>query len=132
MSNPSILVVDDMESMRALLCAGLRGLGYSDIATAADGEEALSRLRVRTCDLVLLDAEMPRLNGLETLSVIRADPGLRGVAVIMVTGRADAAFVGKLAELGVNGYLVKPVTAATLGARIDAALRKRKAGAPGA
>ncbi len=64
------------------------------------------------------------MNGIETLKAIRGDEKLRGLKVIMVTGRADADYVRRLAELGIEGYLVKPVSTATLAARIDAAMRK--------
>lgn len=120
-----ILVVDDQESMRSLLCAGLRALNYTSVACAADGISALEQLKIRAADLVLLDVEMPRMNGLDTLRAIRSDPGLRALPVIMVTGRADAGFIQQLAGLGVDGYLVKPVTAAALGARIEAVLQKK-------
>lgn len=119
-----ILVVDDQDSMRQLLCTNLRALGISQIQSAEDGVKALAHLRARDHDLVLLDAEMPRMNGIETLTAIRGDEKLRGLKVIMVTGRADAEFVRRLADLGIDGYLVKPVSTATLAARIEAAMRK--------
>ncbi len=119
-----VLVVDDMESMRQLLCAILRGLGVTRIHTAEDGIKALAQLKAHPCDLVLLDAEMPRMNGVDTLAAIRASTEFNGLPVIMITGRADAGFVKRTAELGVNGYLVKPVAGTALAARIDAALRK--------
>jgi two-component system, chemotaxis family, chemotaxis protein CheY len=119
-----ILVVDDQDSMRQLVCTNLRGLGITQVHSAEDGAKALAHLRARDHDLVLLDAEMPRMNGIETLTAIRGDEQLRGLKVIMVTGRADADFVRRLAELGIEGYLVKPVSTATLAARIDAVMRK--------
>lgn len=118
-----VLVVDDQDSMRQLLCAGLRGLGIQHIHTAADGVEALAKLRAQTIDLVLLDGEMPRMTGVEALTAIRGDEALNKVRVIMVTGRADAEFVQRTAKLGIDGYLVKPVSTVMLGARIDAAAR---------
>lgn len=118
-----VLVVDDQDSMRQLLCAGLRSLSIQNIHTAADGVEALAKLRARTIDLVLLDGEMPRMGGFETLSAMRSDEGLSRVRVIMVTGRADTDFVQRTAKLGIDGYLIKPVTTVMLGARIDAAAR---------
>lgn len=119
-----VLVVDDQDSMRQLLCATLRGLGITRIHNAEDGLKALAQLQAHPADLVLLDAEMPRMNGVETLAAIRSNPDLRGLKVIVITGRADAAFVKRIVELGVDGYLVKPVSGVALAARIDAALRK--------
>lgn len=119
-----ILVVDDQESMRQLVCASLRGLGITHVHTAENGVKALAQLRARSVDLVLLDAEMPQMNGIETLTAIRGDESLRKLKVIMVTGRADVDFVQRTARLGIDGYVVKPVSTAALASRIDVALRK--------
>lgn len=119
-----VLVVDDQESMRQLVCASLRGLGVTHVFNADDGLKALAQLRAHTIDLVLLDAEMPRMNGIETLTAIRGDEKLRALKVIMVTGRADSEFVQRTAKLGIEGYIVKPVSSNALAGRIDAALRK--------
>lgn len=119
-----VLVVDDQKSMRQLICASLRGLGVVHIQNAEDGAMALATLRSRPFYLVLLDAEMPKLNGMETLSAIRGEERLRSLKVIMVTGRADVEFIQQAAKLGIDGYLVKPVSTNVLSARIDAAIRK--------
>jgi|CXWL01.1.fsa_nt_gi two-component system chemotaxis response regulator CheY len=119
-----ILVVDDQESMRQLLCMSLRNLGVQKIHQAEDGVGALAQLRARPIDLVLLDAEMPRMTGVETLTAMRADNALRTIPVIMVTGRADVEFVQSAARLGIDGYLIKPVSASALGVRIEAIAKK--------
>lgn len=64
------------------------------------------------------------MTGAETLSAMRADEVLRGVPVIMVTGRADLEFVQDAAKLGIHGYLIKPVSASALGARIETVAKK--------
>lgn len=122
--NLRVLVVDDQDSMRQLLCASLRTLGVNQVTTAEDGEKAVAQLRAKSIDLVLMDSEMPRMTGAEALMIIRNDQKLRATPVIMVTGRADAEFVQRAAKLGIDGYLVKPVSAAALAARIDVVLRK--------
>lgn len=109
--------------MRQLIRAALRGLGVTEVFDAEDGVRALEVLDYRPIDLVLLDAEMPRMDGIETLRAIRASAKFGKLPVIMVTGRANAEFVRDTKELGVSGYLLKPVTAAALGARIDAITR---------
>jgi two-component system chemotaxis response regulator CheY len=109
-----ILVVEDQDSMRMLLCSALRALGCPDVVTASNGVEGLRILRGRMINLVLLDVEMPVMGGFEMLSEVRADPKLQATPVIMVTARADAGFVQAIQPLGVLGYLVKPVTAAAL------------------
>jgi len=114
-----ILVVDDQESMRMLVCGALRALGFTQIVAAANGSEALKAMRERTIDLVLMDVEMPVLNGFETLKAMREDAALASIPVVMVTSRADAAFVSSIKPLQVSGYLVKPVTGAALKSCID-------------
>lgn len=109
-----VLVVDDQDSMRQLLCSALRALGYTEIVTAADGAEALKFLRGRMIDVMLLDVEMPVMGGFECLRTVRADPQLAATLVVMVTARADEGFVNAIRPLGLRGYLVKPVTAAAL------------------
>jgi two-component system, chemotaxis family, chemotaxis protein CheY len=119
MSQRRILVVDDQESMRMLVCGALRALGYTQIVAAANGKDALKAMRERTIDLVLMDVEMPVLNGFETLKAMREDPALARIPVVMVTSRADSAFVSSIKPLNVSGYLVKPVTGAALKMCID-------------
>lgn len=119
-----ILVVDDQESMRLLLCSALRALGYAEVLTAVNGVEALKIARGRIIDLVLLDVEMPLMNGFETLKAMREDPDLGTLRIIMVTGRADANFVRAIAPLRPSGYLVKPVTAVAIKAAIDRAFAR--------
>lgn len=131
MSLPSdlrVLIVDDQESMRQLMCSSLRALGVGHVFTAPDGEAALRLIRGRPIDVVLLDAEMPRMNGLETVRAIRADESIQATPVIMVTGRGDQAFIQQAASAGINGYLVKPVRVADVGQRIEAALRAPQRG----
>lgn len=122
-----VLIVDDQQSMRMLITAALRSLGIVGAATAEDGVEALKMLEKRRFDLVLLDAEMPRLSGLEALAAIRRRPEFAALPVIMVTGRADEHFVRTALQQGISGYVVKPVSATTLGARIDAAIAQANA-----
>ena len=122
--NLRVLVVDDMLTMRQLMRSALFALGIHNIQEAEDGEAALALLRRNNFDLVLLDAEMPRMSGMATLQSIRAAPGLTALPVVMVTSRADTDFVRHCAESGVDGYLIKPFAPAALGAHIDAALKR--------
>ena len=119
-----VLIVDDQQSMRQLMVASLHALGVKTTYCAEDGVEALTKLRSHPVDLLLLDAEMPRMNGLETLEAMRSDEKLARVPVVMVTGRAEENFVQRARRLNIEGYLVKPVSASALGARIDAVARK--------
>ena len=112
-----ILVVDDVKVNLMVLKAQLRALGGLNVASAADGVEALAALRAPNAppfDLVLTDIWMPNLDGEGLVRAIRADPALRGLRVIAVT--ADVEFQAKSAAAGFDGVLLKPVTGAKLAA----------------
>ncbi len=116
----SVLVVDDQFSMRSLVRNGLQQVGFVDIREAGDGEDALRALIARPVQLVVSDYNMPKLDGLGLLRAIRSHPPLAKTAFIMLTGRADRELVQKAVQFGVNNYVVKPFTVATLKDRIEA------------
>src|SRR5207244_2526545 len=91
--------------------------------TAGDGEAALAVIHTQLPDLVLLDIQMPKLDGIETVKRLKADAGLPFIPVIMVTARADAKDVVAGLEAGGDDYLTKPVDQAALMARVKAMLR---------
>lgn len=109
--NLRILIVDDAKMNRMVLKALLEHLGLTDLAFAADGEEALARLRApagRPFDLVLTDMWMPRLDGSDLVKALRADPACAGLRIVVVT--ADVEFRAQYARLGFDGILLKPIT----------------------
>ena len=101
MTRPSVLVCDDEPNLRELIRVSL-GSGWA-VHEAGDGEEALTRARSLQPDLVILDLMMPRLNGLEVLSTLKADPGRTRVLVV-----AQPASEGEAREHGADGVIVKP------------------------
>jgi adenylate cyclase len=105
---PLILVVDDVPDNVEILQLRLESQGY-EVITARDGEEALAVVRDKLPDLVLLDIQMPKLDGIETVKQLKADTALPFVPVIMVTARADAKDVVAGLEAGGDDYLTKPV-----------------------
>ena len=113
------LIVDDQQTMRALVRSGLHQLGIVNPREAPDGEEALRALLTRPAHLVISDFNMPKLDGLSLLRAIRSHEPIRGTAFIMLTGRADRELVQRAAQFGVNNYLVKPFTVATLKEKIE-------------
>jgi class 3 adenylate cyclase len=119
---PLILVVDDVPDNVEILQLRLESQGY-DIVTARDGETALAVVREQLPDLVLLDIQMPKLDGIETVKQLKADAALPFIPVIMVTARADARDVVAGLEAGGDDYLTKPVDQAALVARVRAMLR---------
>ncbi len=119
---PLILVVDDVPDNVEILQLRLESQGYETI-TAGDGEAALATIRSKLPDLVLLDIQMPKLDGIETVKLLKADAALPFIPVIMVTARADARDVVAGLEAGGDDYLTKPVDQAALLARVRAMLR---------
>jgi class 3 adenylate cyclase len=119
---PLILVVDDVADNVEILEMRLESLGY-EVATAGDGIAALEKTRELKPDLVLLDIMMPRMDGIETVKRLKADPALPFIPVILVTAKADAADVVAGLESGGDDYLTKPVDHAALTARVRAMLR---------
>jgi adenylate cyclase len=119
---PLILVVDDVPDNVDILQMRLEAQGY-EVITAGDGSEALDKIRALLPDLVLLDVMMPKLDGIETVRRLKADPSLPFIPVILVTAKADASDVIAGLESGGDDYLTKPVDHAALSARVRAMLR---------
>src|SRR5260370_34353142 len=119
---PLIPVGDDVPDNVEILQLRLESQGY-EIITARDGEEALAVIRDKLPDLVLLDIQMPKLDGIATVKQLKADKALPFIPVIMVTARADAKDVVAGLEAGGDDYLTKPVDQAALIARARAMLR---------
>ncbi|HXJ84142.1 MAG TPA: response regulator [Candidatus Methylomirabilis sp.] len=123
---PALLVVDDNEDNRYTLVQRLKRLGYTNVTTVVDGEEALRQLREHVFDLVLLDVMMPKMNGYEVLERLRADERLRHVPVIMISALDQLESVVRCIELGAEDYLPKPFNPVLLRARIGACLDKKR------
>ena len=117
-----VLVVDDDPTLRELACGHL-STPATTIVTAADGVAALEELRATPCDLVLLDIEMPRLDGFDVLARIRADAGLRQLPVMMLTVHDDIASIDRAFTLGANAFASKPVNWRLLSYQIRFVLR---------
>lgn len=113
------LVVDDQQTIRSLVRNGLREIGLTDIREAVDGEDGLRSLLASPVNLVISDYNMPKLDGLTFLRAVRTAPQLKSVGFIMLTGRADTELVQRAVQFGVNNYLVKPFTVATLRQKLE-------------
>lgn len=114
-----ILVVDDFSTMRRIIRNLLRELGFDNVVEADDGNSALPTLRRGGFDFLITDWNMPGMTGIELLENVRSDPGLAALPVLMVTAEAKREQIIAAAQAGVNGYIVKPFTAATLREKID-------------
>ncbi len=102
----TILVVDDMALCREPIAEALRCHGH-EVTCAASGTEALEVLRDQKPDLVLLDVSMPPPDGLAVLEIMRRNPNLQGIPVILLTDRAEKETVARAAKCGAQGYLLK-------------------------
>jgi len=121
----SILVVDDNELNRDALSCLLR-LHQYQVEGAADGQAALSLINTRKYDLVVLDIEMPGLNGLEVLKDIRASRNQTDLPVIMLTARSHGPDIVEAFTVGANDYLTKPIDCPVALARIGTHLSDRR------
>jgi len=121
-----LLVVDDSKMMRMGIARSLRQLGVELIEEAANGREALDRLREESFDLMLLDVEMPEMNGREVLAAMQQSPQLRGFPVIVISGGQDIEDVVRCIELGAEDYLPKPFSQVLLKARLTSSIEKKR------
>lgn len=117
--NMKVLVVDDFSTMRRIVKNLLRDLGFTNIQEADDGSTALPMLKEGDFDFVVTDWNMPGMQGIDLLKAIRADSNLAHIPVLMVTAEAKKEQIVMAAQAGVNGYIVKPFTAATLKTKLD-------------
>ena len=115
----NILIVDDFSTMRRIIRNLLRDLGFNNTSEADDGKTALPMLKSGRFDFLVTDWSMPGMDGLTLLRTVRADEELSQMPVLMVTAEAKREQIVIAAEAGVNGYVVKPFTAATLKEKIE-------------
>jgi chemosensory pili system protein ChpA (sensor histidine kinase/response regulator) len=104
---PLVMVVDDSITMRKVTSRVLENHSL-EVMTAQDGLDAVEKLHDRVPDLMLLDIEMPRMDGYELLEHVRADARLRHVPIVMITSRAGQKHRKKARQAGANAYLTKP------------------------
>ena len=120
-----LLVADDNKVNRLLLARSLELQGHS-VASAANGKVALEMLREGSFDLLLLDMEMPEMDGFQVLEQLTGDRALRDLPVIVTSSLEGLDNVVRCIELGAEDYLPKPVNAVLLKARIGASLEKKR------
>jgi class 3 adenylate cyclase/CheY-like chemotaxis protein len=125
-SRPRILVVDDVDDNVFTLVRRLKQFLDPEITSAANGREALEKLCGHSFDLVLLDVQMPEMDGLTVLERLKADMSLRDVPVIMVSAVDDFDTVLRCIRLGADDYVQKPFNAELLRARIETALERKR------
>lgn len=105
-----VLVVDDSSTMRRIISKILKKMDITEIFQASDGVDALNLLSSNSVDLILLDWNMPRMNGLGLVKNLRENSKFNSTSIIMVTTEAERSSVVEAVKAGANNYLAKPFT----------------------
>ena len=126
MQGMRVLVVDDSRTLRKLLSRELNLVGITNIQEATDGAEAVERVRAEPFDLMLLDMEMPELDGLDVLRLIKSDPVLSYLPVIVISGGEQFSKTVECIQIGAEDYLPKPFDPILLRARVYSSLEKKR------
>src|SRR6059058_5972601 len=121
----SLLFVDDNSMNRIMLSRYITKLGYQ-ATLAENGRQALDKLQGEPFDLVLLDVQMPEMDGYQVLEQLKADPRLRDLPVIMISAVDELESVVTCIELGAQDYLPKPFNPVLLRARLTACLERKR------
>ena len=116
--NMKILVVDDFATMRKIVRNILRQIGLTNVKEADDGATGLPMAQSEDFDLIISDWNMPKMNGLDFLKAVRADPKTKATPFLMVTAEALKENIIAATQAGVSNYIVKPFNAQTLEEKI--------------
>jgi len=109
MSEINFLVVEDSPTMRQLIAFALKRIQGSKVIEATDGVDALKKLAGQKFDMLLVDINMPIMDGLKLVSLVRADPSNKDVPIIMITTEGAEEDRKRALSLGANAYLTKPI-----------------------
>ena len=117
---PKALVVDDSRTIRAILSKTLKEIGF-EVVEAENGKEALEVIKAEATavTLILLDWDMPQMNGLELLKRLRQAPEFSSTVVVMVTAQTELDHIGEALDAGANEYVMKPFTKDILVGKIE-------------
>ena len=126
----TVLYVEDEAPLRGLVEFWLADAGY-EVLLAADGAEALALVRARRPDLVITDAMMPNLSGDELVEIMKADPALADIPIVMATAAASPLRIGRMLERGCHAVLGKPLEESTFLAAAAAAIAAAEDAATG-
>ena len=124
MSDMKVLFVDDSPTMRRIIQNSLNKIGYEDLVSAENGEDAMEKLADVDVDMIITDWNMPEMNGEQFVVKLREDPKYKETPILMVTTRGMKEDVITAVKIGVNGYVVKPFTPEILKKKIDDILKK--------
>ena len=114
-----VLVVDDMSTMRRIVKNVLKQIGFSDMVEAKNGQDALNKLKANDIGLIVSAWNMPVMQGIELLRVVRADAAMKHLPFLMVTAEAQKENIIEAVQAGVSNYVVKPFTAEALQGKLE-------------
>jgi len=114
------LIVDDSSTMRRIIINTLSKLGHEDVAEAGNGKEGLEQLNAGPVDVIITDWNMPEMSGIDFIRAVRAMPEIKDTPVLMVTTNAASDDIVEALKAGVNSYVVKPFTPATMKEKLEA------------
>ena len=118
------LIVDDFSTMRRIIRGLLKEAGYVEADEAEDGQVGLQKLYGTQFDFVITDINMPNMNGFEMLENMKQDEKLKDIPVLMITAEPSKEDVLRAAQIGADGYIVKPFSKATLEEKISRILKR--------
>ena len=118
-----ILIAEDEEDILELFTEIFNDLGDYEILCARDGEETLRIARVDNPDIILLDIQLPKLNGYEICKSVKSEPTIPPTKVLMLSGMAQNSDWQKAQQVGVDGYITKPFSSITLVEKVEELLR---------
>src|SRR5512140_143919 len=123
MANELILIVEDHEKNRKLLRKVLERIGYRTVEVET-GEEAIEVARAQAPDLVLMDYQLPGIDGIETFHRLRADPAIARMPIVAVTASAMPEDTERMRQAGFDGFETKPINVKNLMATIESLLQR--------
>ncbi len=124
-ANTKVLVVDDMLTMRKIVSNVCKGIGFTDIDSANDGNAAWEKIKTGEYGLIISDCNMPNCTGVELLKRVRAEKNLSHLPFIMVTAEAEADQIKEAIEAKVDAYVIKPFTPETLKNKLEQVSQKK-------
>jgi two-component system, chemotaxis family, chemotaxis protein CheY len=119
--NVDVMIVDDSAAIRKILKRMLDGAGITlgNVVEAADGAEALEKLKQQPINLILSDINMPNMDGIQLLTELKSKAEYKHIPVIMITTEGGEAKVMEAVQLGASGYVRKPFTSAQIKEKLD-------------
>ncbi|HAM53592.1 MAG TPA: response regulator [Nitrospiraceae bacterium] len=106
---PNILVVEDSPTMRQLITFAMRRIANTKVIEATDGVDALKKLSSEPVDLILADINMPVMDGLKLVSLVRSNPSYKNLPIIIITTEGAKEDKERAMAIGANAYLAKPI-----------------------